>query len=222
MKNQLEVTSRSTASASTRSETVCSKALAVSISQMTIGTAPSLAASAAPQPTAVPTLPAVAPPLRTTAMPAEVADTAPTVAHTSAQLATGHPYAVHPPPPGFSYLPAGYSPYFGMYPYPYPQYVPPLPPVHSGSFHFRFLPRSLTLLRWPWTRNISDHGSASRFVDACDGPNLAGLIGGDAYATPGCIGRRDRDFGIGSRRPGSHLHRYSHAENIWKALHGLC
>ncbi len=37
---------------------------------------------------------------------------------------------------------------------------------------------------------------------------------------PGYIGQRNRNWGISSRRPGSHLHSYSHAENIWKALDG--
>ncbi len=124
LRNQLEASN---------SATVCSKVLAVSISQMTIGAAQPIAASAAPHPTGVPMFPALAPPLQATAMPTGVTDTATTVAHTPAQLATGHPYAVYPPPPGFPYPPAGYSPYWGMYPYLYPQYVPPLLPVHPGE-----------------------------------------------------------------------------------------
>ncbi len=132
MKKQLEATPRPIIPTSSCSETVCSRDLVVSISQMTLGAAPPLAVSAVPRLAAVPTLLAVAPPLRATVMPAGVTDTATTVAHSSAQLATGHPYATHPPAPGFLYPPAGYLPYWGMYPYKYPQYPAPLPSVHPG------------------------------------------------------------------------------------------
>ncbi len=108
LRKQSEAPSQSAAPAPLHSETVSSKALVVSIAQMTIGAAPPLAVSATSHQTAASAPAATAPPQLPTAMPAGVADTATTVAHPATQLATGQPYDPHPPPPGFSYLPAGY------------------------------------------------------------------------------------------------------------------
>ncbi len=66
-------------------------------------------------------------------MPIEFASTATAVAHPAVQVAMGSPYPGPPPPPGFPYLPTGYPPYWGMYPYPYPQYVPPMPTMPLGG-----------------------------------------------------------------------------------------
>ncbi len=144
MKKQLEVTPRPvTPISSSQSETVCSRALAVSISQMMLGAAPPLAASAVPHQTVVPMIPAAALPLQATAAPAVVTYTARSVTHATAQLATEHPYAMHPSPPGFPYPPAEYSPYWGMFPYHYPYYALPPPPVHpDGRFTFTPIPES--------------------------------------------------------------------------------
>ncbi len=49
------------------------------------------------------------------------------------QMTTGSPYTTPLPPPGFPYLSAGYPPYWGMYPYPYPQYVPPMAALSLGG-----------------------------------------------------------------------------------------
>ncbi len=133
LKKSSEAHSWSGAPALARSETVSSKALVVSIAQMTIGTAPSLAASTTTHQPAASASSTTAPSRQPTITSAGVADTATTVAHSAAQLATGRPYAAHPPPPGFPYLPAGYSPCWGMYPYPYPQYMPPLPTIPLGG-----------------------------------------------------------------------------------------
>ncbi len=111
LKKSSEARSQPAAPVSVGSEVVSSQVLTVSIAQMTIGAAPSLTASATMcQPTAtfVPT--AAAPPRPPAIPPVGVADTATTIVHSAAQLATGRPYAVHPPPPGFPYVMAGYSP----------------------------------------------------------------------------------------------------------------
>ncbi len=68
---------------------------------MTIGAAPPLVVSATSHQIAASALTATAQPRRLATMPTGVADTATTVAHPAAQLATGQPYALHPPPPGF-------------------------------------------------------------------------------------------------------------------------
>ena len=117
-----------------KTEVVSSKALTVSIAQMTIGVAPPLVVAATTHQQAVtPASAAPTPSRRLTTASVEAADTATTVAHSAAQLATGNPYTTHPPPPGFPYLSTGYPLYWGMYPYPYPQYVPPMPTMPLGG-----------------------------------------------------------------------------------------
>ncbi len=64
---------------------------------------------------------------------AGLTDAALSNAQLAAPLATGSPYAAPLPPPGFPYLPAGYPPYWGMYPYPYPQYVPSMIALSLGG-----------------------------------------------------------------------------------------
>ncbi len=123
-----------TAPAPAKSEVVSSKALTVSIAQITIGAAPPLVASAMThQSAAAPASTATALFGQSTIASIEAMDTATTIAHSVAQLTTGCPYTTHPPPPGFPYLSTGYPPYWGMYPYPYPQYVPLLPTIPLGG-----------------------------------------------------------------------------------------
>ena len=47
--------------------------------------------------------------------------------------AVPHPGRVLDLPPYLAYLPGGYPPYWGMYPYPYPQYVPPMSALSLGG-----------------------------------------------------------------------------------------
>ncbi len=190
MKKQSEVTPLPATPTSSRLETVCPRALDVTISQMTLGAAPPLAASAMPCPTAIPTLPAVAPPLRATAMPAGVTDTTTTAAHTTAQLATGHPYVVHPPPPGF----------------PYPSWVftlladvsLSLPPVYKtsptspsqrcatdGRSTFTFCPGVSTHPDDSRLCSVSGSSSDGGFIDARSGPSVTSPDGGLACCAPG-------------------------------------
>ncbi len=113
----------------TSTEVVSSKALTVSIAEMTIGVAPSMVATTTTrQSAAAPVSTTTVSAGRSIATPVGTADTATMVAHSVVQMATGSPY-----PPGFPYLPAGYPPYWGMYPYPYPQYVPPMPTMPLGG-----------------------------------------------------------------------------------------
>ncbi len=56
-----------------------------------------------------------------------------TATQSAVQMATGSLYTTFLPPPGFPCLSTGYPPYWGMYPYPYPQYVPPMPALHLGG-----------------------------------------------------------------------------------------
>ncbi len=120
--------------ASTSTEAVCSKALMVSIAQMTIGVTPPMVAMTMTRQSAATPIPATAVSTRQpVAAPVGATDTATTVAHSAAQMATGSPHPTHPPPPGFPYLPTGYPPYWGMYPYLYPQYVASMPTMPLGG-----------------------------------------------------------------------------------------
>ncbi len=120
-------------SASGKTEAASSKTLTSSIAQMTIGVAPPLVATAATCQSAdapAPTADAAA--RSQLGVPVGTADTATTVARSTVQVATMSFYSAHVPPPGFPYLPTGCPSYCGMYPYPYPQYVPPMPTMPLG------------------------------------------------------------------------------------------
>ncbi len=126
--------SRPGSSTHRRAEAASSKTLTGSIAQMTIGTA-TLATTtpiSCPAATTLTTSSAVA----ARGQPSTqvgLTDATLSAAQSVAQLATGSPYATPLPPPGFPYLPSGYPPYWGMYPYPYPQYVPPMTALALGG-----------------------------------------------------------------------------------------
>ncbi len=126
--------SRSESSTHRRAETASSKTLTSSIAQMTIGTATPATTTSTSRPaaTTLTTSSAVAAGGQPSTQ-AGLTDAALSTAQSAAQLATGSPYAAPLPPPGFPYLPAGYPPYWGMYPYPYPQYVPPMTALSLGG-----------------------------------------------------------------------------------------
>ena len=111
-----------------------SNTLTSSIAQMTIGTAPpvmspptthqaaaTLAANSAVAAGSQPSTQAGS------------ADVTLTAAQSAVQMTTGSPYTTPLPPPGFPYLSTGYPPYWGMYPYPYPQYIPPMAALSLGG-----------------------------------------------------------------------------------------
>ncbi len=125
---------RTESSTSGKMEAANSKTLTSSIAQMTIGVAPPLVATSATCQSAATLVPtAVAAARSQQGMPVGSADTTTTVARSAVQVDTGSPYPAPPPPPGFPHLPTGYPPYWGMYPYPYPQYVPPMPTMPLGG-----------------------------------------------------------------------------------------
>ncbi len=134
IRKTLRSRTRTESSASGKNEAASSKTLTSSIAQMTIGVAPSLVTTCAtcqPATTLVSTATAAA---RTEpSTPAGSVDTATTAAQSMVQMATGNPYPAPLPPPGFPYLSTGYPPHWGMYPYPYPQYVPPIPTMSVGG-----------------------------------------------------------------------------------------
>ena len=111
-----------------------SKTLTSSIAQMMIGTVPPATTTSISRPPAatLTTSSAIAaggqPSTR-----AGLADATSSATQSASQLATRSPYATPLPPPGFPYLLAGYPPYWGMYPYPYPQYVPPVTALALGG-----------------------------------------------------------------------------------------
>ncbi len=126
--------SRSESSSQRKAEAASSKTLTSSIAQMTIGAAPPATTTSISRPpittlTASSTVAAGGQP----STRAGLADATPSATQSVAQLATRSPYATPLPPPGFPYLPAGYPPYWGMYPYPYPQYVPPVTALALGG-----------------------------------------------------------------------------------------
>ncbi len=129
------------------------------------------------------------------------------------------------PPPGFLYLPGGYSPYWGMYQYPYPQYMPPLPPVHPGGI---MLPMAASLLfpapetyltqtamdpqhahrlRRQWNRRHSPWPQPRRSHQRKCRPWLL-------WTTP----LKSWNQLLRTTEPSAH----PYTESIWKALEGLC
>ncbi len=125
---------RAESSALGRVEAASSRTLTSTIAQMTIGTIPPVTTTSTTQQAAA---------TRTTSSAAAAGGQPSTQAgptdathpatQSAAQLATRSPYATPLPPPGFPYLPAGYPPYWGMYPYPYPQYVQPMTALLLGG-----------------------------------------------------------------------------------------
>ena len=105
-----------------------------SIAQMTIGTVPPLTTTSIRRQAAamLTTSSAVAARGQPSAQ-AGLADATLPATQSTAQLTARNPYATSLPPPGFLYLPAEYPPYWGMYPYPYPQYVPPMSALSLGG-----------------------------------------------------------------------------------------
>ena len=101
---------------------------------MTIGTVtPATTTSATRQAAATLTTSSAAAAGSRSSMQAGSADATLSVAQSAVQMATGSSYATPLPPPGFPYLSTGYPPYWGMYPYPYPQYVPPMSTLSLGG-----------------------------------------------------------------------------------------
>ncbi len=125
---------RTESSASGKAEAANSKTLTSSIAQMTIGTAPPVMTTPTTRQAAAThatnTTAAAGSQPSTYAGSADV--TTPT-AQSAVQMATGSPYPTPLPPPGFPYLSTVYPPNWGMYPYLYPQYVPPMPAVPLGG-----------------------------------------------------------------------------------------
>ncbi len=125
---------RAESTASGKAEAANSKTLTSSIAQMTIGTAPPVMTTSTTRQAAATHA------TNTTAVAgsqpsthAGSADVAKPAAQSAVQMATGSPYTTSLPLPGFPYLSAGYPPYWGMYPYPYPQYVPPMMALPLGG-----------------------------------------------------------------------------------------
>ncbi len=126
--------SQSESSTHRKTEAAGSKTLTSSIAQMTIGTVPPVTTTSVSRPatTTLTTSSAVVAGGQPSTQ-AGLAGTTLSATQSAAQLATGNPYATPLPPPGFPYLPAGYPPYWGMYPYPYPQYVPSMTALSLGG-----------------------------------------------------------------------------------------
>ncbi len=121
---------RAESSAQGKVEAANSKTLTSSIAQMTIGTvSPVTTTSMARQATATFTSSSAAAARGQPSTQAGPTDATPPATQPATQLTTGSPYATPLPPPGFLYLPAGYPPYWGMY----PQYVPPMTALSLGG-----------------------------------------------------------------------------------------
>ncbi len=137
--------SRSESLTQKRAETASSKTLTSSIAQMTIGTVPPATTTSYSRPaaTTLDTSSAVAAGGQFSTQ-AGLADATLSATQSAAQLATRSLYATPLPPPGFPCLPAGYPPYWGMYPYPYPQYVPPMTTLAMGRALAAVTANSLT------------------------------------------------------------------------------
>ena len=121
-------------SAQGRAEAANSKTLTSSIAQMTIGTVPPVTTtSTTRQAAATLTTSSAAAARSQPSTQAGSADATLPATQSAAQMTTRSPYVMPLPPPGFPYLSAGYPPYWGMYPYPYPQYVPPMPALSLGG-----------------------------------------------------------------------------------------
>ena len=126
--------SRTESSTSGKTEAANSKTLTSSIAQMTIGTAPPvMTTSTIRQATATHATNTTAAARSQRSTYAGSADVIITAAQSAVQMTTGSPYPTPLPPPGFPYLSTGYPPYWGMYPYLYPQYVPPMLAVPLGG-----------------------------------------------------------------------------------------
>ena len=125
---------RAKSSAPGRVKAANSRTLTRSIAQMTIGTVPPVTSTSTTHLAAATCTTSSAAAARgQPSMQAGPTDATPPSTQSAAQLATGSPYATPLPPPGFPYLPAGYPPYWGMYPYPYPQYVLPMSALSLGG-----------------------------------------------------------------------------------------
>ncbi len=125
---------RTESSTSGKTEAANSKTLTSSIAQMTTGTAPpAMTTSTTRQATATHATNTTAAARSQPSTYAGSADVTTTAAQSTVQMTAGSPYPTPLPPPGFPYLSTGYPPYWGMYPYPYPQYVPPMSAVPLGG-----------------------------------------------------------------------------------------
>ena len=126
--------SRSESSTHRKMDAAGSKTLMSSIAQMTIGTVPPATTTSVSHPatTTITTSSVVVGGVQPSTQTG-LADATLSATQSAAQLAAGNPYATPLPPPGFPYLPAGYPPYLGMYPYPYPQYVPSMTALPLGG-----------------------------------------------------------------------------------------
>ncbi len=128
LRKSLRSRPRTESSASGKTEAASSKTLTSSIAQMTMGVTPPLVAtSTTRQATSALASSTAAVAQSQPSTSAGSADIATMAAQSMVQMTPGNPYSVPLPPPGFPYLSTGYPPYWGMYPYPYPQYVPPMP-----------------------------------------------------------------------------------------------
>ncbi len=125
---------RAESSAARRAETASSKTLTSSIAQMTLETAPPVTTTPTTrQAAAVHATDTAAAAGSQPSTQAGSSDVTVTTTQSTVQMTSGSPYPTPLPPPGSPNLPAGYPPYWGMYPYPYPQYVPPMPTVSLGG-----------------------------------------------------------------------------------------
>ncbi len=126
--------SRSESSTQRKAEAASSKTLMSSIAQMTIGTVtPATTISTSRLAATTRTTGSAVAAGGQPSTQAGLTDATLSAVQSTAQLTAGSPYATPLPPPGFPYLPAGYPPYWGMYPYPYPQYAPPMTALSIGG-----------------------------------------------------------------------------------------
>ena len=125
---------RAESAASGKAEAASSKTLTSSIAQITIGTGPPvMTTTTTRQAAATHAANSAAAAGSQYSTQAGSADVTLTAAPSAVQMATGSPYTMPLPPPGFPYLSTGYPPYWGMYPYPYPQYIPPMAALSLGG-----------------------------------------------------------------------------------------
>ncbi len=130
----LQSRGRAESATSGKAEAASSKTLTSSIARMTIGTAPPVMTTPTTrQAAATQAANSAAAAGSQPSTPAGSADVTLTAAQSAVQMITGSPYTTPLPPPGFPYLSAGYPTYWGMYPYPYPQYVPPMAALSLGG-----------------------------------------------------------------------------------------
>ncbi len=125
---------RAEPSAQGRAGAANSKTLMSSIAQTTIGTVPPVTTTSTTRQAATThTTNSAAAAGSQPSTQAGSADATLTAAQPAVQMAPWSPYATPLPTPGFPFLPTGCPPYWGMYPYPYPQYVPPMPTLSLGG-----------------------------------------------------------------------------------------